>query len=33
MWMHLINSTGNSPVSRTANPWSSQTGQVIWGLR
>ena len=28
-----VNSTGNSPVSGTADPRSSQTGQVIRGLR
>ena len=31
--MHLVNGTGNSPVSGTADPWSSQTGRVIQGLR
>ena len=29
----LVNGTGNSPVSETADPRSSQTGQVIQGLR
>ena len=33
MWMPLVNGTGNSPVSGTADPRSSQTGQVIRGLR
>ena len=33
IWMHLVNGTGNSPVSGTAHPRSSQTGQVIRGLR
>ena len=33
IWMHLVNGTGNSPVSGTAGPRSSQTGQVIRGLR
>ena len=33
IWMHLVNGMGNSPVSGTADPWSSQTGQVIRGLR
>ena len=33
IWMHLVNGTGNSPVSGTADPRSSQTGQVIRGLR
>ena len=33
LWMHLVNSTGHSPVSGTADPRSSQTGQVIRGLR
>ena len=33
VWMHLVNGTGNSPVSGTADPRSSQTGQVIRGLR
>ena len=33
IWMPLVNGTGNSPVSRTADPRSSQTGQVIRGLR
>ena len=33
IWMPLVNGTGNSPVSGTANPRSSQTGQVIRGLR
>ena len=28
-----VNGTGNSPVSGTADPRSSQTGQVIRGLR
>ena len=32
MWMPLVNGTGNSPVSGTADPRSSQTGQVIRGL-
>ena len=32
-WMPLVNGTGNSPVSGTADPRSSQTGQVIRGLR
>ena len=31
--MHLVNGTGNSPVSGTADPRSSQTGHVIRGLR
>ena len=31
--MPLVNGTGNGPVSGTADPRSSQTGQVIWGLR
>ena len=31
--LHLVNATGNSPVSRTADPRSSQRGQVIRGLR
>ena len=31
--VHLVNGTGNSPVSETADPRSSQTGQVIRGLR
>ena len=31
--MPLVNGTGNSPVSGTADPRSSQTGQVIRGLR
>ena len=30
--LHLVNGMGNSPVSGTASPRSSQTGQVIWGL-
>ena len=30
---HPLNGTGNSPVSGTADPRSSQTGQVIRGLR
>ena len=33
LWMPLVNGTGNSPVSMTADPRSSQTGQVIRGLR
>ena len=33
IWMPLVNGTGNSPVSGTADPRSSQTGQVIRGLR
>ena len=33
IWMHPVNGTGNSPVCRTADPRSSQTGQVIRGLR
>ena len=33
IWMHLVKGTGNSPVSGTADPRSSQTGQVIRGLR
>ena len=33
IWMPLVNGMGNSPVSGTANPRSSQTGQVIRGLR
>ena len=32
-WMHLVNGTGQQPVSGTADPRSSQTGQVIRGLR
>ena len=32
IWMRLGNGTSNSPVSGTANPRSSQTGQVIRGL-
>ena len=32
IWMHPVNGTGNSPVSGTADPRSSQTGQVIRGL-
>ena len=31
--MHLVNGTGNSLISGTADPRSSQTGQVIRGLR
>ena len=31
--VHLVNGTGNSPVSGTADPRSSQTGHVIRGLR
>ena len=31
-WMPLVNGTGHSPVSGTADPRSSQTGQVIRGL-
>ena len=31
--MPLVNGTGHSPVSGTADPRSSQTGQVIRGLR
>ena len=33
VWMPLDNGTGNSPVFGTADPRSSQTGQVIRGLR
>ena len=33
IWMPLVNGAGNSPVSGTADPRSSQTGQVIRGLR
>ena len=33
LWMPLVTGTGNSPVSGTADPRSSQTGQVIRGLR
>ena len=33
LWMHPVNGTGNSPVSGTADHRSSQTGQVIRGLR
>ena len=33
IWMHLVNGTGNSPVSGMADPRSSQTAQVIRGLR
>ena len=33
IWIHLVNGTDNSPVSGTADPRSSQTGQVIRGLR
>ena len=33
IWMHQVNGTGNSPVSGTDDPRSSQTGQVIRGLR
>ena len=33
IWMPLVTGTGNSPVSGTADPRSSQTGQVIRGLR
>ena len=33
IWMHLVNGTGNSPSSGTADPRSSQAGQVIRGLR
>ena len=33
IWMPLVNGTGNTPVSGTADPRSSQTGQVIRGLR
>ena len=33
IWMPQVNGTGNSPVSGTADPRSSQTGQVIRGLR
>ena len=32
IWMYLVNGTGNSP-SPGSRPWSSQTGQVIQGLR
>ena len=32
IWMHLVNSTGNSP-SPDSRPRSNQTGQVIQGLR
>ena len=32
IWMPLVNGTGNSPVSGTADPRSSPTGQVIRGL-
>ena len=32
IWMPPVNGTGNSPVSGTADPRSSQTGQVIRGL-
>ena len=31
--MPLVNSTGYSPISGTADPRSSQTGQVMRGLR
>ena len=31
--MHLVNGTGQQPVSGTADPRSSQTGQLIQGLR
>ena len=33
IWMHPVNGTGQQPVSGTADPRSSQTGQVIRGLR
>ena len=33
LWMPLVSGTGYSPVSGTADPRSSQTGQVIRGLR
>ena len=33
IWMPLVNGTGNSPVSGTADSRSSQTGQAIRGLR
>ena len=33
IWMPLVNGTGNSPVSGTADPRNSQTGQAIRGLR
>ena len=33
MRMHLVNGTGNSPVSGTADPRSSPTRQVIRRLR
>ena len=32
IWMPPVNGTGNSPVSGTSDPRSSQTGQVIRGL-
>ena len=33
IWVHLVNGMGSSPSLGQLSPWSSQTGQVIQGLR